>query len=269
MAQPERAGHVGATIEIRAELGELLIGTAPGRADDDEITVFESLGLAVEDLAAASFVYKKATDPRRKFKVAFQVAMARSAHRSAVPRSPRSTWARYRCERLGPYQPGRFAAELGLASGRHPLDEPSVRPHTGLVRQSAQLVLPDHPDLAVRGPGEDPVHYRPPFPPKARIFPGKTQLPRIGELTIHPLRGRGRRLPGRFLKGFAIVEVAGPGIRGADPALMICAVLPGRGVLKMSDPPATIAKRPRPPSTKRAEAQWLTGLWFAARASTT
>ena len=46
---------------VRAELGELLTGTAPGRAGDDEITVFESLGLAAEDLAAASFLYQKAT----------------------------------------------------------------------------------------------------------------------------------------------------------------------------------------------------------------
>jgi ornithine cyclodeaminase len=38
---------------IRAELGELLAGTADGRADAAEITVFESLGLAIEDLAAA------------------------------------------------------------------------------------------------------------------------------------------------------------------------------------------------------------------------
>ena len=46
---------------VRAELGELLTGTAPGRSGDDEITVFESLGLAAEDLAAASFLYQKAT----------------------------------------------------------------------------------------------------------------------------------------------------------------------------------------------------------------
>ena len=46
---------------VRAELGELLTGTASGRSGDDEITVFESLGLAAEDLAAASFLYQKAT----------------------------------------------------------------------------------------------------------------------------------------------------------------------------------------------------------------
>ncbi len=45
---------------VRAELGELLTGTAAGRAGDDEITVFESLGLAAEDLAAASYLYEKA-----------------------------------------------------------------------------------------------------------------------------------------------------------------------------------------------------------------
>ena len=50
----------GAANPVRAELGELLTGTALGRADDDEITVFESLGLAAEDLAAASFLYQKA-----------------------------------------------------------------------------------------------------------------------------------------------------------------------------------------------------------------
>jgi ornithine cyclodeaminase len=45
---------------IRAEIGELLSGTAPGRVSDGEITVFESLGLAAEDLAAAQGVYRNA-----------------------------------------------------------------------------------------------------------------------------------------------------------------------------------------------------------------
>ena len=53
----ERDGVVN---PVRAELGELLTGTAPGRAAADEITVFESLGLAAEDLAAASYLYEKA-----------------------------------------------------------------------------------------------------------------------------------------------------------------------------------------------------------------
>ena len=38
---------------VRAELGEVLAGTAPGRRGDGELTLFRSLGLAIEDLAAA------------------------------------------------------------------------------------------------------------------------------------------------------------------------------------------------------------------------
>jgi ornithine cyclodeaminase/alanine dehydrogenase-like protein (mu-crystallin family) len=45
---------------IRAELGEVLVGTAEGRLTADELTVFKSLGLAVEDLAAAEHVYERA-----------------------------------------------------------------------------------------------------------------------------------------------------------------------------------------------------------------
>ena len=47
---------------IRAELGELLIGAAAGRRDDDEVTVFKSLGLAVEDLAAAALCVERARE---------------------------------------------------------------------------------------------------------------------------------------------------------------------------------------------------------------
>jgi ornithine cyclodeaminase/alanine dehydrogenase-like protein (mu-crystallin family) len=45
---------------IRAELGEVLTGQKPGRTSPDEITLFKSLGLAVEDLAAANYLYRKA-----------------------------------------------------------------------------------------------------------------------------------------------------------------------------------------------------------------
>jgi ornithine cyclodeaminase len=38
---------------IRGELGDVLAALAPGRSSDDEITAFKSLGIAVEDLAAA------------------------------------------------------------------------------------------------------------------------------------------------------------------------------------------------------------------------
>ena len=50
---------------IRAELGEVLLGTAPGRTSNDEITLFKSLGLAIEDLASAAFLYEKARSTSR------------------------------------------------------------------------------------------------------------------------------------------------------------------------------------------------------------
>lgn len=47
---------------IRAELGEVLVGHHPGRTSSEEITVFKSLGLAIEDLASAAHVYVKAQE---------------------------------------------------------------------------------------------------------------------------------------------------------------------------------------------------------------
>jgi len=49
---------------IRAELAEVVTGTHPGRTSSGEITIFKSLGLAIEDLAAAEYVYKKASDQK-------------------------------------------------------------------------------------------------------------------------------------------------------------------------------------------------------------
>jgi ornithine cyclodeaminase len=45
---------------IRAELGEVLAGMAAGRRSAGEITLFKSLGLAVEDLAAAELAVANA-----------------------------------------------------------------------------------------------------------------------------------------------------------------------------------------------------------------
>ncbi len=44
------------------ELGPLVAGKAKGRADDEQITLFESQGIALQDLAAARLVYRKAAD---------------------------------------------------------------------------------------------------------------------------------------------------------------------------------------------------------------
>lgn len=46
--------------EPDAELGEVVNGTKPGRTDDQQITFFKSVGLAVQDAAAAAWVLKQA-----------------------------------------------------------------------------------------------------------------------------------------------------------------------------------------------------------------
>ena len=53
-------GAISGENHVRGELGEVLAGSAPGRLDLDELTVFRSLGLAVEDLAAAECAVERA-----------------------------------------------------------------------------------------------------------------------------------------------------------------------------------------------------------------
>ncbi len=45
---------------VVGELGELLLGRVPGRRSPSEVTIFKSLGLAIEDVAAAHFIYDRA-----------------------------------------------------------------------------------------------------------------------------------------------------------------------------------------------------------------
>jgi ornithine cyclodeaminase len=45
--------------DIAGDLAGLCRGTAAGRASDDELTVFKSVGTALEDLAGASLVYDR------------------------------------------------------------------------------------------------------------------------------------------------------------------------------------------------------------------
>ncbi|HEY0680613.1 MAG TPA: ornithine cyclodeaminase family protein [Chitinophagaceae bacterium] len=56
---------------IHAELGSIIAGIKPGRESDNEIIVFDSTGTAIQDVAAAKFVYEKAlaegTGTRWKF----------------------------------------------------------------------------------------------------------------------------------------------------------------------------------------------------------
>jgi ornithine cyclodeaminase/alanine dehydrogenase-like protein (mu-crystallin family) len=55
-------GLIAGEEHVRAELGEVLAGTAQGRRDDSELTMFRSLGLAVEDLAAAEYAVATARE---------------------------------------------------------------------------------------------------------------------------------------------------------------------------------------------------------------
>jgi ornithine cyclodeaminase/alanine dehydrogenase-like protein (mu-crystallin family) len=56
-----REGLISGEEHIRAELGEVLAGIAQGRRDTGELTLFRSLGLAIEDLAAAERAVAAAT----------------------------------------------------------------------------------------------------------------------------------------------------------------------------------------------------------------
>jgi len=47
---------------IRGEIGELVLGRVAGRASADDITVFKSLGMAVEDVVAADLVFRRASE---------------------------------------------------------------------------------------------------------------------------------------------------------------------------------------------------------------
>ena len=58
---PAREGAIGPD-HIRAEIGEVLNRESPGRTSPDEITLFKSLGLAIEDLAAAEYLYERARE---------------------------------------------------------------------------------------------------------------------------------------------------------------------------------------------------------------
>lgn len=45
---------------VRAEIGEVVAGSAPGRTSDEEITLYKSVGVAVQDAAAAALVLGEA-----------------------------------------------------------------------------------------------------------------------------------------------------------------------------------------------------------------
>lgn len=58
---PMKEGAFGED-HIQGEIGEVLIGEKAGRKDDEEITLFKSLGIGVEDLGAAEYLHRKAVE---------------------------------------------------------------------------------------------------------------------------------------------------------------------------------------------------------------
>jgi alanine dehydrogenase len=54
---PEKEGIINDD-HVKGELGEVITGIKKGRENNDEITVFKSLGIAIEDIYAAHYVYQ-------------------------------------------------------------------------------------------------------------------------------------------------------------------------------------------------------------------
>jgi ornithine cyclodeaminase/alanine dehydrogenase-like protein (mu-crystallin family) len=61
-AAMKESGDVIAAKEVVAEIGEVISGAEQGRRSLEEVTLFKSLGLAVEDVATAELVYRNALD---------------------------------------------------------------------------------------------------------------------------------------------------------------------------------------------------------------
>jgi alanine dehydrogenase len=76
--QAKAEGAIGDD-HIVGEIGEVLIGAAPGRSTAEEITVFRGLGLAIEDLAAARLIFERAANQE----AGARVELGGSRHASA------------------------------------------------------------------------------------------------------------------------------------------------------------------------------------------
>ena len=63
------AAGVMTTAGVHAELGQIVAGKKPGRTSRDEITVFDSTGTALQDVAAAAAVYVRAEAAGRGVRV--------------------------------------------------------------------------------------------------------------------------------------------------------------------------------------------------------
>jgi alanine dehydrogenase len=54
--------HIITKDDIHAEIGEILLGKKPGRVNDEEITIFDSTGMAIQDNTTAARIYRNALE---------------------------------------------------------------------------------------------------------------------------------------------------------------------------------------------------------------
>ena len=58
----QSVGYFGSTLELHADLGELVAGMKPGRQDEKERTLAINLGLAMDDMAVAPEIFQRTKD---------------------------------------------------------------------------------------------------------------------------------------------------------------------------------------------------------------
>ncbi|HIS72616.1 MAG TPA: ornithine cyclodeaminase family protein, partial [Candidatus Scatomorpha pullicola] len=56
---PHREGVLDA---LTAEIGDVILGRAPGRVSNEDITVFDSTGIALQDLASGAVILERARE---------------------------------------------------------------------------------------------------------------------------------------------------------------------------------------------------------------
>jgi ornithine cyclodeaminase/alanine dehydrogenase len=62
LAYYRKVGYFGSTPEPYADLGEIVTGRSPGRETQEERTLSLNLGLAIEDVATARLIFRKAVE---------------------------------------------------------------------------------------------------------------------------------------------------------------------------------------------------------------
>ena len=63
-AAMKESGDIIAAGEIFAEIGEVVASAKPGRQSEEEITLFKSVGVAIEDIVAEELVHRRAVASR-------------------------------------------------------------------------------------------------------------------------------------------------------------------------------------------------------------